>query len=142
MTLNDLQKAALVLFAAKEAGNTGSLAAMKGICYVIRNRVRAGWHDGSWIDVIENANDYAGNVAAATPRLLTLTDRGLQMLARDIDNLFYSGGMDDEVAESFKSVLYWQHIDRMTTPWFFENIIRNPANHRRAVQVGTIAFFE
>lgn len=142
MTLNDLQKAALVLFAAKEAGNTGSLAAMKGICYAIRNRVRAGWHDGSWIDVIENANDYAGNPATDRPRILTLNDRGLQMLARDIDALFYSGGMEDEVAESFKTVLYWQHIDRMSTPWFFENIIRNPQEHRRAVLVGTIAFFE
>lgn len=143
MTLNDLQKAALILFAAREAGDTGSLQAMRGICYAIRNRVRTGWYDGNWLDVIENADESAGNLPwrDADPVRLTVNDRGLQMLARDIDGIFYSGG-DDEVAAAIDNALYWQRIDKPIRQWFVDNIVRRPEDHGRRAQISSIVFFD
>jgi hypothetical protein len=141
MTLNDLQRAALVLFAAREVGPEGSPVQMRAVCHVIRNRVRAGWGDANWFTVIEQHPRVAGN-GCGVPGELDINDRRLAMLARDIDEIFYGEAMDEigqlcaPPDKSSPVLLYWAFIDRPVAHWFLQNIIRQPEHHKQRAQVG------
>jgi hypothetical protein len=146
MTLNDLQRAALVLFAAREAGPGGSLDQMMAVCHVIRNRMAAGWADNC-LEVIADAELSRGNAEGAGRRM-EVKDRALGMLARDIDEIFY-GHADDEVAricgrqdKERGPLLYWYFIDRPVTEWFVTNIIRKPEEHRHRGILGLMYLYE
>ena len=154
MTLNDLSRVQLAVFACKAAGPNASLEMMKAICYVMRNRVRAGW--GDWIEVIETADQHAGN--EPVPVKLDSTNRNLQRLLRDIDDVFYaqSGsyqscgsdtieaamGEQGTGADKRGALLYWCRIGQPYRPWFEENILKDQKNHRMRMPMGLMLFFE
>jgi hypothetical protein len=139
MTIDQLQRAHLLLFAHREASASGSIDAMKAVCYIVRNRVRAGWHDGSWIDVIENADDVAGNEPAARATL-DVYSRTFQMLMQSVDDIYYSSA-SDPVEAAVDEALYYQFADRPMRTWFTENILRHPQQHARRAHIGTLVLF-
>jgi hypothetical protein len=160
VTPSDIQKGALALFAAREAGIGASLEQMKAICYCVRNRVREGWWDGQWLTVMEHAFEVAGN--EPPPRFcLDLNARPLQRLIADIDDIYYSGraqkngfrhdeapkaqrfaaeafDLEDAIARS----CYWCFMGKPFTPWFKKNIIEMPDQHPCRPQMGLMLFFE
>jgi hypothetical protein len=135
MTLNDIQRAAVVLFAAREAGLEGSLDQMRAVCHVIRNRVTAQWHE-DYLAAVEEADQ---------PRSVTklrLNDRRLAMLTREVDAIFY-GSDDSEIArlcgrqgKDHGPLLYWTFIDRPISKWFVANVVNKPQEHRQRAKVG------
>jgi hypothetical protein len=149
MTLNDIQRAALVLYAARQVGSDGNLEQMKAVCCIIRNRQRAGWGDGNWLTVIEEAPRCGGNDPVDEP--LRLEDRRLQHLARDIDGIFY-GHDDDEISrvcgrqkgegQDRPPILYWCFIHRPLRPWFETMIAKDPVNHKMRSQIGFMMLYE
>lgn len=157
MTLNDVQRAALALFAARAAGPDAALEQMKAIAYCMRNRVKAGWYDGQWLAVIEHAADAAGN--PPQPFHLDPNSRALQRLVADIDDIYYGarpseqqrvqapiaqryapqgGDLEDAVGKS----CYWCWINQPLTPWFKDKILSQPAEHPSRAQMGLMALFE
>jgi hypothetical protein len=154
VNLDTLQRAHLVDFCYAEARHTGSLDCMKAVAYVLRNRRAAGWGDGSWQRLMNAAattagNDYHNGVEA------DLNDRLLQMLARDIDDI-YLGTSNDDVRRVVEGTLapegtgspgkpapamYYQFIDLPVRTWFVDNIVRDHENHPRIGQVGMMALF-
>ena len=152
MTLSDYQRAQLVLFAAREAGPGASLEQMKAICYCIRNRVRAGWFDGSWISCIDHAHEV--NAHEPTTRFYTEEAyRPFQRLLRDVDDIYYGNGQPKSMAESAtdegisleESVgqqMYWCFINRPIRPWFAVNIVSDQINHPSRSQMGLLMFYE
>ena len=149
MTNNDLDRAALIFFAVREAGPRASLEQMKAICYCIRNRVRAGWSDQDWMGVIEDAPQYAAHLTGERVPI-DKNSRAVQRLMREIDSIFYGdrgdfaeetiGGLDME--ESLKECKFWCYAKRPMLPWFEENIARDPKNHVMRTQMGLMMFFE
>jgi hypothetical protein len=168
VTLNDFQKALLCEFAVREAE---SLEQMKCICYCIRNRVRKGWHDGSWTKCIEHAQESAGNEGhlegirsapgtaianAVGTREIDPNSRPFQMLLQAIDDIYHgqrwvpSGvdGVRDEDAQgtdlesAVGTALYWVRLDRPVRPWFAENIVRDRENHPERSQMGLMMFYK
>lgn len=146
MTLNDLQRAELVAFAAREVGDDGNLEQMKAVCYIIRNRVRAGWSDGNWLTVMEEHFQIAGNERPDCR--LRLEDRRLQALARDVDAIFY-GHEDDEVSRTCMRqdkqrgpIFYWCFVQRPIREWFKAAIIADPVNHRSRSQIAFMYLYE
>lgn len=139
MTLDQLQRAQLLLFAHQEAGSTGSLSAMKAVCYIVRNRVRRGWFDGNWIEVIENADEVSGN-DPATRQKLDVYSRAFQMLMQAVDDIYYASA-SDETEKAVKEALYYQFVDRNLRTWFTDNILRDPASHARVAHIGTMVLF-
>lgn len=139
MTLNDVQRAALVLFAAREVGPAGSLDQMKAVCHVVRNRVQAPWH-ADWLEALEHHAPVAAHEPDRFP--LTLNDRRLGQLARDVDEIFYGGAADDIARMCGRQdkdrgpLLYWCFIDRPLAPWFSQNVIGKPGEHKQRAQVG------
>lgn len=146
MTLNDLQRAALVLFAAREAGPGSSLDQMRAICHVVRNRVQAGWAE-SFLEVLNLAPDSNANEGCELTAL-SPNDRRLQMLARDVDEIYY-GQADDEVArmcgridKEHGPLLYWAFVDKPIRPWFRDTIARNPTAHPQRGILGFLYLYE
>ena len=169
MNLDTLQRAHLVDFCYTEARHTGSLDCMKAVAYVLRNRLRLGWGDGSWQRLINAAPTTAGNDSRfegirSSPGLAIsncvgvepdLNDRLLQMLARDIDDI-YLGTSNDDVRRVVEGTvapegtgspakpapaLYYQFIDLPVRTWFVDTIVRDHENHPRIGQVGMMALF-
>lgn len=148
MTLNDLQRAELVLFAAREVGPKGSLEQMKAVCYCIRNRVRAGWHDGRWITVMEKAHEEAAHYTEKSA--IDIDSRNLQRLMHDVDDIYYSqntsgdgdGFGSDGLEHSVGTQKFWMFLDRPATDWFITNVVRDMENHPSHAQMGLMMFFE
>jgi hypothetical protein len=158
VTLNDVQRAALALFAAREAGHAASLDQMKAIAYCVRNRVKAGWHDGQWLTVIEHSEESAGNLFV-TRVMLDPNNRILQRIIADIDDIYYglanfagqnamvptaqrfapdAGDIETAIGKS----CYWCWLNRPFTTWFEKNILRFPESHPMRAQLGLMGFFE
>jgi hypothetical protein len=140
MTLDQLQRAQLVVFAFQEAIATGTLDAMKAVCYVIRNRVRAGWHDGSWLDVMEHADEVSGNEPIPRTKI-DVYSRVFQMLMQSVDDIYYASA-DDNAQKVVDKALYYQFMDKPLRPWFNEAILRNPASHPRRAHIGPMVLFD
>ncbi|MGA9668395.1 MAG: hypothetical protein WBQ94_04260 [Terracidiphilus sp.] len=162
MTLNDMQRAALALYAARAAGEGGSLEQMKGIAYCIRNRVKAGWYDGQWLTVIEHADESGANPPGIRV-VLDPNNRALQRLAADIDDIYYGAGAEGpgnreqkklapvaqnfapsggELRDAVGRACYWAWVNEPFTAWFQEHILDHPEDHIMKAQMGMMLFFE
>jgi hypothetical protein len=136
------------MFASREVGPRGSLEQMKAICYCLRNRVRAGWHEGSWIAAIEHADEVAAH-HPETPSYFDPNSRSIQRLMSEIDDIFYGqritnddegngGGLEDSIGKQ----MFWMFLDRPVTEWFVKHIVRDMENHPTHAQMGLMMFFE
>lgn len=150
MTLNDLQRAHLALFSAREAGPGASAEQMKAIAMCIRNRVRQGWHDGDWMKNIEHAQEYRAHDDAQLV-ILDADDRSFQRLIRDVDEIYFSRRDWDKdpshdampsLDEAIGKCCFWMFLGRQVRPWFQTHIIGNPASHVQRTQMGLMLFFE
>ena len=151
MTMSDFQRAQLVAFAYREAGVGASLEQMKGICYCIRNRVRAGWHDGNWLRALEEAGESAAHLLEDVIPL-NPDSRELQRLLREIDDIYFGNswtssadeGMDMEssLTEKNHEKKYWLFVNRPVRRWFKENILDDREHHRSRTQMGLMMFIE
>jgi hypothetical protein len=157
MTLNDVQRAALALFAARAAGTGASLEQMKAIALCIRKRVWDGWHDGSWLSVIEHADEVMAN-KPGPPVYLDVNSRILQRFIADIDDLYYSiqsrqkapthqskTAQQSATEGDFSSVgdcCYWMFLNQPIRPWFQEHILNDPEHHAHKAQMGLMLFIE
>jgi hypothetical protein len=141
MNLSTFERAQLAGFAYKAARRTGSLDCMKAICYVLRNRLRAGWGNGTWLSIMDAHPDVEGNSQEWNEVSLDAQDRLLQLLVRDIDDI-YMGTSEDDTKGVVQDALYFQFIDQQPSAWFVEHIVRDAVNHPRIAQVGPLAFFK
>ena len=162
MTQNDINRAALALFAAREAGEGGSLEQMKAIAYCMRQRLKQGWHDGQWMTAIEHADEYQANLPGARV-YLDPTKRAFQRMVADVDDIYYGSRYDSasrdqgapkqplaqnfavapsDIEEALGKSCYWCFMNRPFTPWFVENILHRPEDHPMRTQMGLMTFFE
>ncbi len=154
MNFATFERGQVAAFAFREAHHTGSYDAMRAICYVLRNRVKAGWGDGTWISVLENAHQVAAThinfemLASGHAEGLS-QNRLLQMIVRDVDDIYLGQERwDDNVRRVVcgedprsKSVaLFYSFIDRQPRPWFVENVIRS-SDHAHIGNIGALLLY-
>lgn len=140
VNMEQFQRAQLVAFAYQQAGSTGSINAMRAVCYVMANRVKAGWDDGGWIDVIQNAEAFSAHDMSSNP--ISLRSPALQGLLREIDDIWYGSNPDDETRKVVGKCLFWSILGWPVREWFAGNIVQCPDEHPRRGQVGTIILYE
>jgi hypothetical protein len=150
VTLNDIQRAELACFAARAAGEGACLEVMISIAYCIRNRVRQGWHNGEWLQVLEHADEVAANPPG--PRVvLDAGSRSFQRLIQDIDELYFSSRNYNQnpsrdqmpaLEEAIGNSCYWAFINRPFTAWFRENVLNRPQDHPQKANMGLLMFYE
>jgi hypothetical protein len=137
MTTDTAVKAQLAFFAYAEANHTGSLDSMRAVCFIIRNRVRAGWAGADWNRVINHAPTHTAHDARISRP--SFESDIFRRLLLEIDEI-YSGGSADNLTEG--GTYYCDVTGRAIRPWFAENIVQQPANHPRVAQVGMIHIFK
>lgn len=152
MNIAAFERAQIVAFAYREARYTGSLESMKAVCYMLRNRVKAGWGDGSWLSVISAADQVMGNLRTLGDELeLSVSDRLLQLMVRDIDDIylgqdFFGDNPTRLVAcgdnPPKTAALYYMFVDRPHRPWFVENIVQKRVEHPHIGNVGPVMLFK
>lgn len=143
MNQTAMQQAILVEFAVREAGPRASIEMMEAICYVIRNRVRAGWHGGSWLANVEHADEVR---TTDRPERVTLdeADRNLQRLLQRIDDIWYGttqeGQNDGTLEASIGKAMHWAFLDRPMTG-FGRELMSAPQQNPVKCHLGTMIFF-
>jgi hypothetical protein len=125
---------------------------MLGCAFTVRNRIRAGWYGGNWLDVLAHHQEWSGTTQQSTeipdPRVLSF-----MMLLQQIDGIF-TGATDDHITikrdgEASRIsltgpppvALYYSRLDRTDNEWFLNNISRCPEKHPMIAQVGLMSFF-
>lgn len=136
-------------FAYQEARYTGNLECMRAICFVLRNRVRAGWFDSSWLGAIVSARGQS-NAAHSSGRADGFAnDRLLQMIIRDVDDIYMAQDRSDDSTRLMllgdnppkTAALYYMFVDRPVSSWFAENVVRKPAEHPQTGNIGPLMLF-
>lgn len=129
-------KAELAAFAQREAAHHGGIDNMLAVAFVVRNRVRASWFGGNWMEIIEGHEGVAGKNYPRTA--VNLRDIHFRMFLQQIDDL-YLGLTPDKMTEG---ALYYCELNHCDNEWFLENIVRKPEEHPRVATVGNVSFFK
>lgn len=150
MNMNDINRAHLALFSAREAGPEGSAEQMRAIAICIRNRVRQGWHESDWMKNIEHAQHYRAHEEIPSEPI-NPENRSFQRLIRDIDEIYFSRrdfvkepshDPMPSLDEAIGRACFWMYVNRPVRDWFKLAIIGNPSAHAQKAQMGTMLFFE
>ena len=141
MTTDTFVKAQLAAFAYTEANHTGSIDAMLAVCFIVRNRVRAGWAGGDWNRVINFAAQHAAYEVDTQQHGPSLESEIFRRLLLQVDEI-YQGTMQDNLTET-KGLYYCDATERRRPmrEWFVTRIVRDPYNHPRIAQVGMFHIF-
>lgn len=141
-----------------QEGLNGALAC----AFTIRNRVRSGWYNGSWSEVLSNHKKWSSDSTPLPDTIPDPNNYGFQRLLQEIDGVF-NGATDDNitiagdpiskymrvgntrpgeltVAASKPVVLYYGYPAQINSPWFQANITNNP-DHKMLASVGTLFFW-
>lgn len=147
MTGETVIKGQLALLAWREGHVHGGLDNSLAVAFVVRNRVRAGWHGGSWAGVLENHSLYSSVLEIPSPKLPDMRDPNVMRLFQMIDGV-YEGSLQDKltVAPSMKTGegrggLFYAELHHVTRPWFVSHVLGDQENHPRTSQVGQVTFF-
>lgn len=163
MNFAAFERAQVAAFAYRKARHTGSLDCMRALCFILRNRVKSAWGDGTWLSVMEAAHlmeathDNGAGIELADGKAQGIgTDRLLQLIVRDVDDIYLGqDNFDDRVRQvvcgdnanakpghkEWKPALYYCFVDRTPRPWFVENIIRRPNDHAHIGQIGPMMLY-
>ena len=147
MTISDFVVSQLCLLAWREGKRLcpGNRDGMLGVAHCIHNRILAGWNSGDWLKTIADAPLHSANMVEELDfrTLPELRDGDFSWLVPKVESL-YSGALRDTVTTSAsiafamprqdalgkriiapppQSALFWCDLNRVTRPWFSENIL-------------------
>lgn len=148
-------KSQLALTAWRDGKDDG-LSGMLGVCFVIRDRVRAGWYNGDWLSLLAHHREYSWTDAPYSDELPSTRNYAFDLLLKEIDGVF-AGTRENDVTqpqEALSTVFQFQNMaakpvalyyarlsDPQIRPWFVENISRVVDKHRLIASVGSLSFF-
>lgn len=145
-------KAQLALLGWKDGGLEGINGCL-GVCFVIRNRQRAGWYGGNWIDILSHHQDWAADDRQYDLTLPQPNDHTFRTLLQEIDGIFAGTREDDvtkaqtalsqdfryENAQQTAVALYYGRLDDPDLrPWFRESVCQGKFP---IATVGGLSFF-
>jgi hypothetical protein len=112
------------------------LQGMLAVGCMIRNRVTSGW--GQWQFVLDNHEQWSAVPTNNRLKLGDISDVLFLRLLGTCDNLI--AGLEKDITAG----ALWGgcRLDEITSEKFLADIVRNPENHPRISQVGTLVFFK
>lgn len=149
MTTDSFVKAQLALLCWRNCPAGKPFQLLKCLALIERNRVRAGWHGGDWLAIIANDATFSAYLGAeklqqdAPPRDERLglfpdtRDDVFQRFLWEVDKV-YDGSAADPMTEG---ALWWAELEKADRPFFLKKIARQPKEHPRVAQVGSLTLF-
>ncbi len=141
MIVADYEKGLAALLAWREERSNG-INGMLGVLFVVRNRAKAGWSQGSWSKIIEAHNQFSSmSVSGDSQTVLYPDPRDPSILSvlQLVDSVY-----DDTRPDNLTGgALYYADIGRgvSTDSWFYKHIVQSP-DHPRTAQIGTTTYFK
>jgi hypothetical protein len=145
VTVADFEKSMACLLAWREERSNG-VNGMLGVLFVVRNRARAGWSQGSWSKIIESHNQFSsmsvvGDSQTVAYPDLDVRDPGFLQILQIVDSVY-----DDTRPDLLTNgALYYADLNSASYTkggWFDRNIMQDPARHPRAAQIGSTSYFK
>ena len=141
MTPETFIKAQIAAFAFQEAAALGSVEPMLAVACVLRNRIKAGWYGGDWVEGLNCAGD-VGALEPKAPAPLAITSQPFRKLLVAVEDI-YAGTYADELTSGglyYMNSLYDTQGSRLRG-WFKDQILTQGQRHRRIAQVGMLWIF-
>jgi hypothetical protein len=135
---------------------------MLGICFVISNRVRAGWESGDWLKVMSKVYTYSASEPSEMMNLEfpDIWEPSWRWLAGKVEDM-YDGTLPDTItctpslesmaavvpgcernpANQSKPSFFYANLNMPIRDWFVNKIIRCPAEHPQTVTIPPLAFY-
>ena len=131
-------------------GYQEGLNGMKAVAFVFRNRVRAGWFGGSWLEVLSHRQEYSANLQPLPEALPDIRIYSINNFLQEVSGIV-GGTIEDDVTVKRGSLatfrpgtlpvaLYYGRTDQITNEWFLTEIARNP-EHKRLANMATLTFW-
>jgi hypothetical protein len=142
VTPDDYTKAIACLLAEREERSNG-VNGMLGVLFVVRNRSKAGWFGGGWLNNMEAHNQFSSMTIkgdAMTVYYPDPRDPAFQKVMQLVDDIY-----DDNLQDLTNGALYYADL---TSPafvkdgWFDRNIVQDSNGHPRCAQIGTTTYFK
>lgn len=137
-------------------GYPEGLNGMLAVAFTIRNRVRAGWYGGDWLQVLSHHQEYAATLALPSQTLPDIRVYSINALLQEITGIV-NGTREDNITikrdeyATFRPgsrpvALYYGHTDKIDNPWFLEEICRaknddGTMRHERVANMATLTFW-
>lgn len=164
MDISSFVVSQLALFSWREGERIapGSDDAKTAIAWIVASRVRAGWRDGNWMQVLEHMADHSASepgemMSFVMPDPWHPTWRRLSETCSGI----YSGTIKDTVtmtpdraalaanlpgaernpANQSRPSFFYANLNMPIREWFMTKIIRQPAEHPRTVEIFPIVLY-
>jgi hypothetical protein len=140
---SDFVKSLLALLAWREE-RSNHVNGMLGVCFVVRNRVKAGWNGGDYLKNITAHNQFSSISVigdGGTVAYPVSNDPEFMQILQLVD-LVYDDTRPDTITNG---ALYYAD---MNSPgynhggWFDRNIVQNPTAHPRCAQIGSTTYFK
>lgn len=142
MNLDSYVKGQLVHYLYYHCHHKDALVGLKAHAFVLRNRVMNGW--GGWLDVLDLASRYEGNVKVTNPAPSGNDFLWIKLLSA-IDSIF--DGSEPSTVDGMAgttaglrhvSGLYIFDPEEPVTDWFKENILNQKESHKKIGSVGRL----
>lgn len=151
MTTSDFVIGQLALRAWRD-GHSEGLNGMLAVAYCFRNRIRAGWWNSSWLDVLAHHREVSYKTELEDDSMPEAGDYAFHVLfLQQLDGIF-DGSSPDTITTSpdlppplspqyvAPVSLFYGRLDQITSTKFLLDIARNP-EHKRVASVGALTFF-
>lgn len=122
---------------------------MKAVCFVVRNRIRAGFYGGDWAKILSNHAQWSSTREPPSSEIPDPREPAFRALLQDVTGIF-TGQLEDNItvkeggsalAVQPPVALYYAKLNEIDSPWFLENISRNTSQHRIIANVGALHFW-
>jgi hypothetical protein len=137
LTADQYIQSMLFNFCWREAVVHGGYNNMLAIAFVIRNRVRSGWFNGDWLEILDHAHGVCGTWRDQDSHVPSMSKPEIRTVLSYIPNI-YAGVEPDKMTEG---ALYYGELDRIDNTWFKESILAHLDIHRRVATIGPVTFF-
>lgn len=136
-------KAILALLAWREERSNG-ISGELAVCFVVRNRVNAGWSQGDWGKVIETHGQFSSISIIGDSQTVLYPDTRDPLFLTVLQAVegIYDGTTDDTLTNG---ALYYADLSSKAYNkggWFDRNIVQFPETHPRCAVIGSTTFFK
>jgi Cell Wall Hydrolase len=145
MTFDDFSKCLLSLLSWREERSNG-VNGMLGVMFVVRNRVKAKWFGGDYLQNIASHNQFSSMTVVGdsqTVKYPPVNDPQFTQALQLVDEVCDPN--NPRVDTLTNGALYYADLNNPTFTkggWFEVNILNQPGVHPRSAQIGTTTYFK
>lgn len=145
MIFDDYIKSMMCLLAWREE-RSNKVNGMLGVLFVLRNRVKAGWFGGDYLQNITKHQQFSSMSVSGDSQTIAypqINDPEFTQILQLVDEVYDAD--NPRVDNITGGAKYYADLNNPTFTaggWFQTHIINDPTNHPRSAQIGTTSYYK